>query len=131
MADTGYLMSATFPSRAAPPAPPTYTTRVAAHGEVIVASIVDDTGDVAASGRLAVAGSAGVIDQVETAVGHRRRGLGTVIMNLLSHHAAGLGLHRGVLVATDSGRDLYRTLGWKSCSPIAAAFLPETERHSA
>jgi hypothetical protein len=47
-------------------------------------------------------------------------------MRILSNHATRIGLHSGVLVATDEGRDLYRTLGWTVRTPIAAAHIQET-----
>ncbi|MEU4560664.1 GNAT family N-acetyltransferase [Actinoplanes sp. NPDC023936] len=105
--------------------PPSYTIRIAVLDDVVVASVVDATGEIAASGRLAQAGQAGVIDQVETAPAHRRRGLGRTVMRTLSHHATRLGMRGGVLVATDEGRDLYRSLGWTVRTPIAAAHIPE------
>jgi GNAT superfamily N-acetyltransferase len=124
MADAGHLMTIPFTTGTAT-SPASYTTRITVLGDVIVASVIDTVGEIAASGRLAPAGPVGVVDQVETAPAHRRRGLGSTVMRSLSHHAAGLGMHSGVLVATDEGRDLYRSLGWKVRTPIAAAHLPE------
>ena len=124
MADTGHLMTVAFTVGAATP-PASYTTRISVLGDVIVASVIDATGEIAASGRLAPAGQVGVVDQVETVPAHRRRGLGSAVMRTLSHHAVGLGMHSGLLVATDEGRDLYRTLGWKVRTPLAAAYIPE------
>ncbi|MFB9443007.1 GNAT family N-acetyltransferase [Dactylosporangium vinaceum] len=126
MADTGHLMTTRFTAGpAAPPAP--YTVRTAVCEHVVVASVLDAAGEVAASGRLAPVGHAGIIDQVETAPAHRRRGLGRTVMHALSHRAAELGLHHGILVATDQGRDLYRSLGWTVRTPIAAAYIPEAD----
>ena len=124
MAETAHLMSTAFTAGAAAP-PASYTAQVAVLDEVVVASVVDAAGELAASGRLAPAGQVGVVDQVQTAPAHRRRGLGSVVMTALGHHGLDLGLHTGVLVATDDGRDLYRTLGWQVRTPIAAAHLPE------
>ncbi|MEH1167275.1 GNAT family N-acetyltransferase [Micromonospora sp. CPCC 205539] len=124
MADTGHLMTVPFTASTATP-PASYTTQIAVLGDVIIASVLDTAGEIAASGRLAPADQVGVIDQVETAPAHRRRGLGSAVMHTLSHHAVRLGMHTGVLVATDEGRDLYRTLGWKVRTPIAAAHVPE------
>ncbi|MFC4039589.1 GNAT family N-acetyltransferase [Dactylosporangium siamense] len=127
MADTGYLMTTSFTEVASASAPSVpYTPRVSTVGDVAIATCTDDaTGEIAASGRLAAAGHVGVIDQVATSPAHRRRGLGRAIMHSLSHHACERGMHTGVLVATDDGRELYRTLGWTVRSPIAAAYVPE------
>ncbi|GAA2706666.1 GNAT family N-acetyltransferase [Actinoplanes palleronii] len=80
---------------------------------------------VAASGRLAAAETSGVVDQVETAAAHRPRGLGSAVLRALGNRAVGLGLTGGILVATDEGRALYRSLGWVDRSPIAVAYVPE------
>lgn len=125
MADTGYLMTTTLTDGAdMPPAP--YTTRTTIT-DIVVTTILDATGTSVASGRLAPAGVIGVVDQVETAPAHRRRGLGRIVMRRLGHHAVQLGMHTGVLVATDDGRKLYSTLGWTARTPIAAACVPEPE----
>ncbi|GAB4060257.1 GNAT family N-acetyltransferase [Catellatospora paridis] len=125
MADTGFLMTTTLTGDAdKPPAPYTIRTTIT---DVVVVTVLDATGTPVASGRLAPAGVIGVIDQVETAPAHRRRGLGKTVMRLLGHHAVQLGVHTGALVATDDGRKLYGTLGWTVRTPIAAAHVPEPE----
>jgi GNAT superfamily N-acetyltransferase len=130
MADTGYLMTTSFIGVTSAPSLP-YTSRVSTDGDVAVATFTDATGHIAASGRMAAAGNVGVIDQVETSPAHRRRGLGSAIMRTLGHHAHERGMHTGVLVATDDGRELYRTLGWTVHSPIAAAYVPESPEETA
>ncbi|MEU8422115.1 GNAT family N-acetyltransferase [Micromonospora sp. NPDC048835] len=124
MDSSGYLMSAQFSAGTDDPPPP-YETRITTDGAVVVAAVVDASGTVAASGRLAPAGTCGVIDQVETAPAHRRRGLGTTVMRMLSDHATRNGLGSGILVATDDGRSLYRALGWTVRSEIAVAYVRE------
>jgi ribosomal protein S18 acetylase RimI-like enzyme len=126
MSDTGYLMTTSFTGTAVAPSVP-YALRISTVDGVVVAAYLDARGEIAASGRLAPAGSIGVIDQVETSAAHRRRGLGSAVMHSLSRHASESGLHTGVLVATDDGRELYRTLGWRVRSLIAVAHLPEPD----
>jgi GNAT superfamily N-acetyltransferase len=111
------------PGTVEPPAP--YATRVVAEGGVVVATVLDAYGRRAASGRLAGAGEFAIVDQVETVPGHRRRGLGSVVMRALCDHAAGLGMRTGILVATDGGRALYRALGWTVRSEVSGAYLRE------
>jgi ribosomal protein S18 acetylase RimI-like enzyme len=126
MDSSGYLMGARFTAGADDPPPP-YETRVTTDGDVVVATVVDASGAVAASGRLAPAGGCGVIDQVETAPAHQRRGLGTTVMRMLSDHAVRNGLGTGILVATEDGRRLYRRLGWTVRGEIAGAYVREAD----
>ncbi|MEU4555233.1 GNAT family N-acetyltransferase [Micromonospora violae] len=124
MDNSGYLMTTRFTAGTDDPPSP-YETRITTDGDVVVAAVLDDSGEVAASGRLAPAGSCGVIDQVETAPAHRRRGLGTTVMRMLSDHAVRNGLGTGILVATEDGRSLYGVLGWAVQCEIAVAYIRE------
>ncbi|MBY8873280.1 GNAT family N-acetyltransferase [Micromonospora sp. PLK6-60] len=123
--DTGYLMTTTFRAAAEPPPPPPYAVRVQTSGGVVTAEVLDPEGRIAASGKLATTGAYAIVDQVETATAHRRRGLGTVVMRTLAWHALRRGAGTGILVATDDGRGLYGSLGWTVRSPIAVACVPE------
>ncbi|MEU7802351.1 GNAT family N-acetyltransferase [Micromonospora arborensis] len=125
LADTGYLMTTTYRAASYTPPPSPYTARVQTSGDVVTAVVLDPDGQIAASGRLTTAKAFGIVDQVETAPAHRRRGLGSVVMRALAPHALRLGADTGVLVATDDGRRLYRALGWTVRTPIAAAYIPE------
>ncbi|MFY1690571.1 GNAT family N-acetyltransferase [Plantactinospora sp. WMMB782] len=121
----GYLM--TVPFRAEPvESPPGYTVRVDTEpgSGALVATVRNEAGERAATGRLAPAGEFGVVDQVETAPVHRRRGLGSVVLRTLAGRAAARGLRTGILVATDDGRALYRSLGWVVRSDVAGAYRP-------
>ncbi|GLY02503.1 GNAT family N-acetyltransferase [Actinoplanes sp. NBRC 101535] len=124
MTETCYLMSTSLTAKAAePPAP--YTLRTALHGPVVIATVHDHAGDLAATAQYGPTGDIAVIDKVVTEPRHRRRGLGRVVMGALATHALDHGITTGVLVATDEGRSLYRTLGWSDHGPIAAAHVPE------
>ncbi|MFE1289736.1 GNAT family N-acetyltransferase [Streptomyces sp. NPDC058751] len=68
-----------------------------------------------------VTGPAHVVDQVETDPGHRRRGLGRLVMHTLAGIAAGQGATTGVLVATPQGRALHETVGWRVLAPLTGA----------
>ena len=54
-----------------------------------------------------------------TAEAHRRRGLGAFVMRTLADRALEQGAVLGVLGATDAGRALYETLGWKKHTTLA------------
>ncbi|NBE96799.1 GNAT family N-acetyltransferase, partial [Nonomuraea sp. K271] len=100
-----------------------YTPAVTTRAGVTVARVLTNAGEVAARGQFAPTGGTAVVDQVETAARHRRRGLGTVIMRTLASAAASAGARQGILVATAQGRALYETLGWTVHTPMTAAVL--------
>ncbi|WP_020542491.1 GNAT family N-acetyltransferase [Nonomuraea coxensis] len=111
-------------ARMTPPGPPPgYALAVTTRAGVTAARLLTPAGEVAARGQFAVSGGTAVVDRVETAPGHRRRGLGTVVMRTLATHAARRGARAGVLVATAEGQALYETLGWTLHTPVTAAVL--------
>jgi GNAT superfamily N-acetyltransferase len=121
--DREFMMTVPLGRATAPEAPPGYTLAVTTRAGVTVARLLTAAGEVAARGQFAVAGWAAVVDQVETAARHRRRGLGTVIMRTLTAAAAAKGANTGILVATAEGQALYETLGWTLHTPMTAAVL--------
>ncbi|GAA4905135.1 FR47-like protein [Stackebrandtia albiflava] len=126
MDTAGYLMTTTFrPVGHACPDP--YRLETATEDSVTVAVVRDGEGHVAASGRLAHAGHFGIVDRVVTEPVHRRRGLGRLVIRALEDHAAAAGMRVGVLVATEEGRALYLSLGWRVRSDVPGAFVPEPD----
>lgn len=117
-----YLMTATL-TREEAAAPPGYNLAVTTRSGVTVARLLTDAGEIAARGQLATAGRAAVVDHVETAEAHRRRGLGGIVIKTLAATAVARGATTGVLVATPEGRKLYESLGWRLRSPMTAAVL--------
>ncbi|ATQ43508.1 GNAT family N-acetyltransferase [Caulobacter mirabilis] len=77
-----------------------------------VSALAED-GEVGANGRVLLAGTTAVFDQIITHPDHRRRGLGRAVMGRLGAVAAENGATKGSLVATPDGRALYSTLGWR------------------
>ncbi|MEV0282291.1 GNAT family N-acetyltransferase [Streptomyces sp. NPDC050610] len=115
--ETGHLM-ATDLVATNPAEPDGYTTVVETRGSVIYVRVLDATGEPAARGQIALAGEAAIADQVETWEAHRRRGLGQFVMRTLADQAVREGAGLGVLAATDAGRALYESLGWKKHAPV-------------
>ncbi|MFE7399184.1 GNAT family N-acetyltransferase [Streptomyces sp. NPDC057557] len=99
--------------------PEGYTVTVETVGAVVFARVLDAAGEQAAQGQMAVLGDAAVVDRVRTEGAHRRRGLGQLVMRTLAGHALNEGAGLGVLGATDAGRALYETLGWKKHATMA------------
>ncbi|MFI7615383.1 GNAT family N-acetyltransferase [Nonomuraea terrae] len=118
-----YMMVTRSLSRALPRTPAGYVPAVTTRAGVTVARLLTAGGEVAARGQIALAGTTAIVDQVETAAGHRRRGLGSVIMKTLEAAAVSRGARSGVLVATDQGQALYATLGWTLHSLVTPALL--------
>ncbi|SBN62114.1 hypothetical protein GA0004736_1013 [Curtobacterium sp. 9128] len=72
----------------------------------------------AARGQVALVGRDAVFDCIETEEPYRRRGLGGQIVAGLTAWAVSHGADTGLLVASDEGRALYRTVGWRDVAPV-------------
>ncbi|KAB7844946.1 GNAT family N-acetyltransferase [Streptomyces mobaraensis] len=124
--DTGHLMAVDLAPPVGPsPAPPGYSVSVGETDGVHRVRVTDATGGPAAKGQLAIVGDVAVVDRVVTEEAHRRRGLGRLVMRSLAERALAEGAFTGVLGATDEGRALYETLGWKRHAALTAcAYRP-------
>ncbi|GIG61939.1 hypothetical protein Lfu02_63110 [Longispora fulva] len=126
-APPGFLMSAAVRATATD-VPDGYRVRTWAHGGVTRTLVLAADGAFAARGQ--VAGPPGsrtgivVVDQVETAPQHRRKGLASLVMRTLANVAAEAGATTGLLGATVEGRALYETLGWATRAPLTSVTLP-------
>lgn len=68
-----------------------------------------------------------MVDQVETAAEHRRRGLGGLVMRTLQSTAYEAGARTGPLVGTPEGRALYTSRGWATHSPMASLWYEPSD----
>ncbi|MGW8971342.1 GNAT family N-acetyltransferase [Streptomyces platensis] len=118
MEETGHLMAVDLMATD-PVAPEGYTATVETIGAVTYARVLNAVGEQAAQGQMASLGEAVVVDRMVTEEAHRRRGLGNFVMRTLADHALETGAVLGVLGATDAGRALYETLGWKKHTTLA------------
>ncbi|MFD8823027.1 GNAT family N-acetyltransferase [Streptomyces sp. NPDC059605] len=116
--DTGHLMVVDLMATD-PVAPEGYTVTLETVGAVTCARVLDAAGTTAARGQMAFLGEEVVVDRVVTDEAHRRRGLGGLVMRTLADRALETGAVIGVLGATDAGRALYETLGWKKHATLA------------
>lgn len=89
-----------------------YAVELRSEGALEYVRVVAPDGSVAARGMAAVVGRDAVMHDIETEPGHRRQGLGSVVMGELSRLAVGRGAETGLLMATVEGVHLYRSLGW-------------------
>lgn len=75
----------------------------------------------AGSGIGALVGTDMVAHAIGTESGHRRRGLGSVVMRTLVSRARELGAREGLLVSTRQGYRLYASLGWRPRATVVVA----------
>lgn len=116
-----YFMTSTQ-AWAEPRLPAGYVLEIRRNGAVIEAQVQSDAGALAASGYAAEGRNVFIYDRIATAPQHRRKGLGHAVMSALS------GARRNpdasqLLVATEDGRALYLTLGWRTLSPYSTASM--------
>lgn len=120
-----YLMTTELKAPATLPARPSYQPVARDDGAAIRLEVRDERGDLAANGSCALVDGAGVFDQILTQEAHRRRGLGTLVMNSLTQRALERGARRGTLIATPDGRALYQALGWAEWSEVTSVISPD------
>ncbi|MGW5353179.1 GNAT family N-acetyltransferase [Streptomyces sp. NPDC004031] len=129
----GFLMATRLAPGPEPRCPGGYRLRTWTHGGLTRALVTTGDHAFAARGQIAVPapGAAAVIDQIETAPGHRRHGLGSLVMRTLCNAAAAAGSPTAVLGATTEGRALYEHLGWTAYGPLTGAVLSPPAEPSA
>ncbi|KAB1985727.1 GNAT family N-acetyltransferase [Streptomyces triticiradicis] len=118
--EAAFLMSVELEPVTPGTLPPDYALRVWTRGDVVRVLVAAPDGALAARGQMGVAGEVAVADQILTAPAHRRRGLGSVVMRALQRQALASGATRAVLGATDQGRALYESLGWRTHTAFAS-----------
>ncbi|RII15991.1 hypothetical protein DSC45_15500 [Streptomyces sp. YIM 130001] len=101
--------------------PAGYHLRTWTRGGVFRCLVTDADGDWASRGQIAPTGASAVVDQIETAEAHQRRGLGALVMHTLQREAHALGAETAVLACTPQGRLLYEAVGWKTVAPLTNA----------
>ncbi len=105
------------------PAPDGYDVQtVQSSDTLLTAEIRTTTGELAARGQIGLGQVFVVPDQIVTEDSHRRRGLGSVVMNHLEHGALRAGRTHAILGATTDGRALYTKLGWTTAAELAGYY---------
>ena len=116
--DAGWLMAIDV-APAAVVVPEGYALTSDSKDGVTYVRVLTSAGELAACGQYGYVGDYGTVDRITTEPEHRRRGLGSVVMNALANAADELGASTSVLGATVEGRALYESLGWKVHAPLA------------
>ena len=121
---TSYMMVRASSGGAEVPLPRGYRkVPVEQNGPVITSRIYTSDGALAASGYAVETEQVFIYDRILTETDHRRLGLATAVMAILSSRRRSKA-SRQVLVATPQGRCLYEELGWEIYSPYTTASLP-------
>ncbi|MEU8514411.1 GNAT family N-acetyltransferase [Kitasatospora sp. NPDC048722] len=105
--------------------PAGYSAEVERGDGVAHARLLTPDGEFAAGGHTGVHGALAVFDRIETDGAHRRRGLGSAVMRLLTDAALDAGAETAALGATEEGRALYASLGWE-LRGLMAGFVRRT-----
>jgi GNAT superfamily N-acetyltransferase len=121
---TGYLMMCPAAAASQAEIPTGYSVSLEREYGAQAVRVIHGSGERAASGRVALNDGCAVFDQIETTESHRRRGLGTAVMLALDAIAQKAGVSERLLVATEEGRALYGSLGWRVLAPWSTAVLP-------
>ncbi|MES2058995.1 MAG: GNAT family N-acetyltransferase [Pseudomonadota bacterium] len=111
LSPVGYVMTCDATPATAVLAPG-YRMETHVDGPTTEIRILDDHGDLAASGFAAEWDGLFIYDRIVTDAGHRRKGLGRVVMAALGA-ARRSPQSRQLLVATEEGRALYAMMGWE------------------
>ena len=113
----GYMMSCDSPMNIPQVnLPEGYIIDFESYNSTVHVKVYSNKGDLAASGRIVLVEDLAVFDRIITEESHRRKGLATIVISKLEQIAMAKGVYSNLLVATESGRLLYQSLGWHICS---------------
>lgn len=118
----GYFMAGPDLPHARPACPPSYAVDIRSLGAVTEVRILSASGGLAASGYAAETEHVFIYDRIITAPEHQRRGLGRLLMATL-RDAKQTASTPERLVATEEGRALYESLGWRTLSAFSTGSI--------
>lgn len=101
-----------------------YKLEITNYNSTSLIRIVTQKGEVAATGRLILIDDLAVYDRILTDDNHKRKGLATFLMKELEKKALSKGISKNFLVATEEGKYLYESLGWKLYSLYTSIVIP-------
>jgi len=83
------------------------------YNTTFVVRIVAENGEQASIGRVSLVNGTAIYDRIITEKNHQRKGLASFLLKELEKIALSKGFSNNLLVATEEGKRLYETLGWK------------------
>jgi GNAT superfamily N-acetyltransferase len=117
-----YLMTKEPGINPVPSLPPGYWLRMSTELAVTTARIFAEDDTLVASGYAVEHEGVFIFDRIAVDVMHRQQGLGAALMAALGTAQQSQAAQR-ILVATEMGRALYATLGWRVLSPYSTVAL--------
>lgn len=121
----GYMMSCVSPMNIPKiRLPGGYELDFDSDGSTTLAKIVTKDGALASIGRLVIVDDLAVYDRISTEENHKRKGLATFLIKELEQIALSKNVHKNFLVATEQGKLLYQSLGWKVYSLYTSVVIP-------
>ncbi len=121
----GYMMTCispmTNPNKSLPDG---YKIEFDSNHSITVVKIVTNDGELACMGRLVIVDDLAVYDRIFTEEKYKRKGLATFLIRELERIALSNHVYINFLVATEQGKLLYQSLGWKVCSLYTSVVIP-------
>ncbi|MCK3654779.1 hypothetical protein A4G19_03060 [Pasteurellaceae bacterium Macca] len=99
--------------------PPNFVVAHETRPDVFMVKILSPQGELVCSGQIAYYGEYAIFDRIATAPAYQRQGFATQVMALLTLDATSRGIHQGLLCASEQGKGLYHSLGWRSIGRYA------------
>jgi GNAT superfamily N-acetyltransferase len=104
-----------------------YTLEFEQYNTTYLVRIVTNEGQLASTGRVVLVDDLAVYDRISTEPQHKRMGLASLLMKELEKIALANNIHNNFLVATEEGRSLYQSLGWKVYSLYTSVVIPDND----
>jgi len=118
---TGTMMTLAALPKARPIMPDGFVATLDDLGDVVAVRVATADGEAAARGKLTLVDDWALHDRIHVEQRYRRLGLGRLTMQMLGAEGARRGAQYGLLAATEMGRALYQTIGWKARAPWTTA----------
>ena len=120
----GYLMSCVSPMNIQVNLPDGYEIEFDNYNSTTLVKILTKNGELASAGRIVIVDDLAVYDRISTEENHKRNGLATFLIKELERIAISKNVYKNFLVATEQGKLLYQSLGWKVCSLYTSVVIP-------
>lgn len=101
-----------------------YYLEFSEYNTTFVVRIVAENGEQASIGRVSLINDAAIYDRIITEKNHQRKGLASFLLKELEKIALSKGFSNNLLVATEEGKLLYETLGWKMYCLHSSIVIP-------